>query len=120
MPTPPPGLKGPSEQGGKGHWSNRFPQDRRERENPRGAVIETSRNVFRPMGCKSACELLGETSLGGGLVGWWPFPRLPTTINFIGFTESTKDFTRQKPGRSHFLNGRTEVERALLLVGGHL
>ena len=28
--------------------------------------------------------------------------RLPTTINFIGFTESTKDFTLQKPGVSHF------------------
>ena len=31
-------------------------------------------------------------------------PRLPTTMNLIGFTESTKDFTRQKPGQP-FLNG---------------
>ena len=30
------------------------------------------------------------------------FPRLPTTINLIGFTESTKDFTLQKPGQPFF------------------
>ena len=29
----------------------------------------------------------------------------PTTINLIGFMESTKDFTLQKPDRSHFLKG---------------
>ena len=29
-------------------------------------------------------------------------PRLPTTINLIGFVESTKDFTLQKPGQPFF------------------
>ena len=31
-------------------------------------------------------------------------PRLPTTINLIGFTESTKEFTLQTPGQP-VLNG---------------
>ena len=32
-------------------------------------------------------------------------PRLPTTINLIGFTESTKDFRLQKPGQPFLFNG---------------
>ena len=31
--------------------------------------------------------------------------RLPTTIIFIGFTKSTRDFTIQKPGQPLFFNG---------------
>ena len=30
------------------------------------------------------------------------YPRLPTTITLIGFTESTKDFTLQTPGQPYF------------------
>ena len=33
---------------------------------------------------------------------WNSYPRLPTTIILIGFTESTKDVTLQKPGQPFF------------------
>ena len=36
-------------------------------------------------------------------LGAFIYPRLPTAINLIGFTESTKDFTLQKPGQPFLL-----------------
>ena len=35
-------------------------------------------------------------------LGFQQPPRLPTTINLIGFMESTKDLTLQKPGQPFF------------------
>ena len=36
-------------------------------------------------------------------------PRLPTTINLIGITESTKDFTTQTPGQKLFWSWKSRV-----------